>query len=129
MESLSKSVQSIDAKLTQQSVEIAEIKFAMQRLDRSQRSLPHPAPAEAPVPPQVEASPVQTQNLLASPLLEQDSDRGDLCYYYFFLTVAHIINNFHTCRYLNLIEVKYIGASIKLGTWNIPEHSEYKHKI
>ena len=83
VESLSKSVQSIDARLTQQSVEIAEIKFAIQQcLDRPQRSFPHPAPAEAPVAPQVESSPVQTQNLLASPLLEQDSDRGDLCYFF-----------------------------------------------
>lgn len=83
VESLSKSVQSIDEKLTQQSEEIAEIKFAMQqRPDRPQRSLPHPAPVETPVPPEVESSPVQTQNLLASPLLEKDSDRGDL--YYFF---------------------------------------------
>jgi len=80
-------VQSIDAKLNQQSKEVGEIKLALQRLEWPQRSLPHPTPMEPPVPPQVEP-PVQTQNLLASLLLEQDSDRGDLCYV---LTVEHII--------------------------------------
>lgn len=80
VESLSKSVQSVDAQLDQQSEEIAEIKLALQRLDRPHRSVPHPAPTEPPMPPQVESPPAQTRNVLASPLLEQDSDRGDLCY-------------------------------------------------
>ena len=110
VESLSKSVQSVDAKLNQQSEEITGIKLALQRLDRPQRSLPHPAPREVPVQPQVESSPVLTQNLLASLLMEQDSDRGDLCY---FLNVAHMIDKFQFCRFLNLIDVKYVGASIK----------------
>ena len=84
-------MQSIDAKLTQQSEEVAEIKLALQRLDRPQSSLPHPRPTEPPVPLQVEP-PVQTQNLLSSPLLEQDSDIGDLNYA---LTVEHINNNYY----------------------------------
>jgi len=111
-------VQSIDAKLNQQSEEVAEIKLALQRLDRPQRSLTHPTPTEPPVPPQVEP-PVQTQNLLASPLLEQDSDRGNLCYV---LTVEHIINNYHTCRYLKLIEVRYIVADEKEASMKIYMH-------
>lgn len=109
VESLSKSVQSINAKLTQQSEEVAEIKLVLQRLDRPQMSVPHPRPAEPQVPLQVEPT-VQTQNLLASLLLEQDSNRGDL---YYVLTVEHINNNYHTCRYFKLINYAEKEASMQ----------------
>ena len=82
VESLSKSVQSIDAKLDQQSEEIAEIKLALQRLHRLQMNISHPTPTESPVAPQLEK---QTPNILTSPLIEQESGRGNLHLHYFLL--------------------------------------------
>ena len=82
VKSLSKSVQSIDAKLDQQSEEIAEIKLALQRLDRPQMNISHPTPTESPVAPQLEK---QTPNILTSTLIEQDSGRGNLHLHYFLL--------------------------------------------
>jgi len=97
-------VQSIDAKLNQQSVEIAEMKLALRRLDQPQRNPPpQPTLTEEPVaPPQVEPPTV-----LASPLLEQDSDRGELCLLCFKFGAHN--NNYPTCRYLKLIEVNIVA--------------------
>ena len=57
--------------------------------------------------PQVEPPPV-----LASQLLKQDSDRGDLCLLCFNFRAHN--NNYPTCRYLKLTEVKLIVAE-KVG--------------
>ena len=86
-------MQIIREKIDRESRDIQEIKLALNRLEGSHRSVSETPITTPPLPPPPAMdSPFSSPtSVLASPFLEQGSDRGDYCDYLFTFIVMHII--------------------------------------